>query len=64
MRGRVGDSRLWYCNSQELKTKYDIVLEAKARLEDEVDSLQSKVGLIGKLNVQYTTSDITVITWR
>ena len=35
---------------QELKTKYDIVLEAKARLEDEVDSLQSKVGLTGKLN--------------
>lgn len=35
---------------QELKTKYDIVLEAKAKLEDEVDSLQSKVGLIGKLS--------------
>jgi hypothetical protein len=33
---------------QEIKTKYDINMEAKARLEDEVDSLQSKVGLLGE----------------
>lgn len=33
---------------QEIKTKYDIILEAKARLEDEVDSIQSKVLLTGK----------------
>ena len=31
-----------------MKTKYDIIMEAKARLEDEVDSLQSKVGLTGE----------------
>lgn len=30
-----------------MKTKYDIILEAKAKLEDEVDSLQSKVVLTG-----------------
>ena len=33
---------------KEIKTKYDIVLEAKAKLEDEVESLQSKIRLAGE----------------
>ena len=33
---------------QDIKSKYDIILEAKARLEDEVDSLQSKMDLLCK----------------
>ena len=32
---------------KDLKTRYDTVLEAKAKLEDEVDSLQSKISLLG-----------------
>lgn len=36
---------------QDIKSKYDIILEAKARLEDEVDSLQSKVDLLGEASL-------------
>ena len=36
------------CPVQELKSRNEVILEAKARLEDEVESLESKAAMMGQ----------------
>ena len=33
-----------------MKSKKEVIMEAKAKLEDEVESLHSKVSLLGKID--------------
>ena len=40
---------MWFvCPVQELKSRNEVILETKARLEDEVESLQSKATMMGQ----------------
>ena len=36
---------------QDLKSKNEVILEAKARLEDELENVQSKASLVGECRV-------------
>lgn len=64
-REKLEEASRLHVRMRETKNKIEATLEAKAMLEDEVESLQEKVGVVGKSDTvsQYTlrTSPLPII---